>query len=72
MQAPTAWNSVRVPQTRAPVNAPPLGFVLDVYEDEDISPQPAPRPAAASQVPLRKKIDEEVRMTRNLMRVTPY
>jgi hypothetical protein len=45
----------------APLSAPQSGFVLDVYEDEDLSPPPAPRPAAASQVLLRKKLEPEVR-----------
>jgi len=59
-QTPAMWNSVRVPQNRGAV-APQSGFVLEVYEDEDLSPPPAPRPAESAQMPLRKKIEQEVR-----------
>ena len=60
LQTPAMWNAVRLPQTRGPLSAPQPGFVLDVYQDEDMSPPPATRPAA-SHAPLRK-LEAEVRV----------
>jgi hypothetical protein len=59
-QAAAAWNTARVPQSRAALR-PAAAFVLDVYEDEDFSDAaPAPAPAPASHVPLRKRLEDEV------------